>query len=458
MPSESLSPPDTTSQQQSESPYDQFAAAYNRHLGDFARRLAGRLERWLSIEPPLRVLDVCCGTGQLAHELTRRGFAVTGIDASAGMLALARANAPAATFLLGDVRSAPLPTGFPLAVSTFDSLNHLVGDGDLRAALANVARSLTPVGRFVFDLNLDEGYRRRWWGVWQISDEQRDFTVRAVYCPETRLARNLVTAVPRGRASSSSAFEAIEQWEFVERCYEPQEVRDALRQAGFAQVEQFDCQRDLGLIGEVGRALFVACNGASRSRQRAAVPSPRRLRQREQCQADGVWPAPATVREAGQASRRLRAIEDVLCRLPDEPYAVLCRRAGRLRWYVPHASVLGQVFPGAPRAARGDSAPAAFVYLAPELERQSAAVNRAVVAHELAHVILGHRLEDLDQPARDSQERAARQAVDDWGFKGENRVAENELRAGWFGCLSPAEATSASAARQGPNMHVDGEA
>ncbi|MCV7226360.1 class I SAM-dependent DNA methyltransferase [Mycolicibacterium komossense] len=50
-----------------------------------------------------RVLDAGCGTGRVAIELARRGFAVTGVDADAGMLNAARVKAPAQTWIEADL-------------------------------------------------------------------------------------------------------------------------------------------------------------------------------------------------------------------------------------------------------------------------------------------------------------------------------------------------------------------
>ena len=47
----------------------------------------------LKLEAGARLLDMGCGTGRHAVELARRGYQVTGVDISAGMLAQARANA-----------------------------------------------------------------------------------------------------------------------------------------------------------------------------------------------------------------------------------------------------------------------------------------------------------------------------------------------------------------------------
>jgi SAM-dependent methyltransferase len=54
--------------------------------------------------PPVRTLDVACGTGFLTRHL--RGD-VTGLDASERMLVVARAQAPTARFLRGDVLNLP---------------------------------------------------------------------------------------------------------------------------------------------------------------------------------------------------------------------------------------------------------------------------------------------------------------------------------------------------------------
>jgi ubiquinone/menaquinone biosynthesis C-methylase UbiE len=62
------------------------------------------LEKVIAGLPPLRTLDVACGTGFLTRHL--RGD-VTGLDASARMLELARAQVPSAHFVEGDALALP---------------------------------------------------------------------------------------------------------------------------------------------------------------------------------------------------------------------------------------------------------------------------------------------------------------------------------------------------------------
>jgi ubiquinone/menaquinone biosynthesis C-methylase UbiE len=58
--------------------------------------------------PPVRTLDVACGTGFLTRNL--RGE-IVGLDASERMLTVARAQAPNATFVQGDALSLPFEDG-----------------------------------------------------------------------------------------------------------------------------------------------------------------------------------------------------------------------------------------------------------------------------------------------------------------------------------------------------------
>jgi ubiquinone/menaquinone biosynthesis C-methylase UbiE len=68
----------------------------------------GLLEDAIRELPPLRTLDVACGTGFLTRHL--RGD-VTGLDASERMLEVAREQAPAGRFQQGDALSLPFADG-----------------------------------------------------------------------------------------------------------------------------------------------------------------------------------------------------------------------------------------------------------------------------------------------------------------------------------------------------------
>ena len=90
------------------------------------------------------VLDVCCGTGDLAIADARAGGRVTGLDFSEPMLERARRKAPELDWVSGDVLA------LPFADASFDAVT--VGFGvrnveDLDRALAELRRVLRPGGR-----------------------------------------------------------------------------------------------------------------------------------------------------------------------------------------------------------------------------------------------------------------------------------------------------------------------
>ena len=112
------------------------------------------------------VLELACGTGRIAVVLAERGFEVTGVDISDGMLTIARrkaAQGPAAvrdrlTFVRQDMTCLDLPGRFGLVFIPFRSFQHLLTVDLQRKTLNAVARHLEPDGRLalnLFDPRLD---------------------------------------------------------------------------------------------------------------------------------------------------------------------------------------------------------------------------------------------------------------------------------------------------------------
>jgi SAM-dependent methyltransferase len=114
-------------------------------------------------------LDLGCGTGELLLALARAhpGWRLTGVDASAGMLAAAAAKPGAGEILW--LRASlderlPLAHPFDAAGAFYDTLNHLPDEAALARALAVASEALRPGGLFVFDLTNALGFERWWRG------------------------------------------------------------------------------------------------------------------------------------------------------------------------------------------------------------------------------------------------------------------------------------------------------
>ena len=103
--------------------------------------------------------DFGCGTGNHVIPLAKRGYRVSGVDLSPGMLEQARAKAvqfgvaERAQFALGNVRSVDVPGApFDAAIMMFAVLGYQRSDEEVLAALSNVRRHLRPGAPFVFDV------------------------------------------------------------------------------------------------------------------------------------------------------------------------------------------------------------------------------------------------------------------------------------------------------------------
>ena len=103
------------------------------------RRLAAEV-----VSPGDRVLDACCGTGDLALAAARRGGTVTGLDFSERMLERARAKGPGLEWVQGDLLALPFDReSFDAATVGFGVRNV----ADLDAGLRELRRVLHPGGR-----------------------------------------------------------------------------------------------------------------------------------------------------------------------------------------------------------------------------------------------------------------------------------------------------------------------
>jgi demethylmenaquinone methyltransferase / 2-methoxy-6-polyprenyl-1,4-benzoquinol methylase len=116
------------------------------------------------VGPGGRVLDACCGTGDLARACARVGGRVTGLDFSERMLERARRKAPEIEWVHGDLLA------LPFAEAAFDAAT--VGFGvrnvaDLEAGFRELRRVLRPGGRLAcLEITRPQGVLSPFFRVW----------------------------------------------------------------------------------------------------------------------------------------------------------------------------------------------------------------------------------------------------------------------------------------------------
>lgn len=175
------------------------------------------------------VADIGCGTGLFARYLNRSwGVPVIGVDISGDMLRIAVRNCRGlkVCLLRQDIRSLRLPRPVDLVTCNFDTLNHLVGDGDLLRTFRSVASNINPGGHFLFDMVMDcqpLGKARRY--VRRFSSARRIVKQHISWQP----AKKLLSIVVSIRSRDSAPI--LEHYR--ERAYSASEIGRALLDAGF---------------------------------------------------------------------------------------------------------------------------------------------------------------------------------------------------------------------------------
>ena len=241
------------------SPYDSIAGMYHALWFDWYLPAAMPALEQLFFSKVLkgaRVLDVCCGSGHVTKELVKRGYVVTGVDQSADLIVLAQQQLSQTEFHVQDICALTLDGRYDAALSTFDSLNHILTLGGLRDAFQHIHSVLNRGGLFVFDMNLHEAYTidLKQWAV-DIHDNSVGM-VRGTYDPVERRARTELMWFSRS-ASDRNCWQQRQSM-VEQQCYERNEVIDALTAAGFQSI-QSAMATDVGVDPDLGYGrMFVS--------------------------------------------------------------------------------------------------------------------------------------------------------------------------------------------------------
>ncbi len=117
---------------------------------------------WLEAKTGYKLLDVACGTGNSALPYLERGFIVSGADASADMLEIAKQKLDNASLFQQSFLELNTGQQYKIITCLFDSLNNLLAPTDLENALQRIYLHLESEGVFVFDCNTPLGVTDLW--------------------------------------------------------------------------------------------------------------------------------------------------------------------------------------------------------------------------------------------------------------------------------------------------------
>jgi SAM-dependent methyltransferase len=177
-----------------------------------------------------RVLDLACGPGRHAVPLARKGFHVTGVDASAFLLAKGQEHADSShvevEFVHADMRAFRRSRAFDLTVSMFSSFGYFLERADDRQVAANIHDCLRSGGVALIDV-MSKELTGRFKDTWITEAEGVTRVERHEIIDNwTRIKSEWILI----RDSS------VQRFEYYVRIYSGQELSDLLRAAGFEDI------------------------------------------------------------------------------------------------------------------------------------------------------------------------------------------------------------------------------
>ena len=198
------------------------------------------------------LLDLCCGTGTLTAEMSRRGYEMIAADQSEEMLMEAREKAaslsPAPLFLCQSAQELDLYGTVDAALCSLDGINYLPGE-DLGEVFRRLCLFVRPGGLVLFDIKTPDWFRSLDGEIFV--DERED-----LLC----LWRADLDEAQQAIVYGMDLFERQGRlWrrsgeEHVEYIHEPGRLRSLLEAEGFYDIRE----RDDGPQAENGRLFMIA--------------------------------------------------------------------------------------------------------------------------------------------------------------------------------------------------------
>ena len=213
------------------------------------------------------ILDLGCGTGLRCLELARQGYKVSGVDQSASMLCAARRHLSAARdispaaieFQIGDITTFQASSKYDAVISLFHVFSYLTTEVALKKAIDCSFANLNPGGVFLFDYWHGPGVMKEPPAVRTKVAENANLkakrTATPQHLPNHHLVR-LTVSLQLTHKDNGATYNSEESYSL--RYWFPDELEDALKNAGFKEIQQYAWMTPSAPEPEVWQACTVA--------------------------------------------------------------------------------------------------------------------------------------------------------------------------------------------------------
>jgi|LGOV01.1.fsa_nt_gb ubiquinone/menaquinone biosynthesis C-methylase UbiE len=243
--------------------YEEFAQVYDELMKeiDYSQWTDYLQRLFLNADSEIKsILEFGCGTGTITCNLAEKGFDLTAVDLSEGMLTVADEKADAKNlkniqFYLGDMSNFQIEEKFDAVISCCDSVNYLSSLDDLQRFFISSYDSLKDDGMLLFDVNTVTKYTKT------IMDNTYIYDIDDVYCvwenePQFKKGKmnfNLTFFIKNENQTYNRYEEKQSQY-----IYTTEDIHQCLINAGFKKIKYMNFGSFLPGSNECERIQIVA--------------------------------------------------------------------------------------------------------------------------------------------------------------------------------------------------------
>jgi SAM-dependent methyltransferase len=136
---------------------------------------------------PDRILELACGTANVAAKLAHKGLVVEASDNSPEMLDIADVKKIKPELYLADMTAPLKANNYDLILLLFDSINYLEDDNQMKELMIQAANGLKDGGIFIFDISTINNCRENFDGFVNIEDHDDFYFVHASELSESQM-------------------------------------------------------------------------------------------------------------------------------------------------------------------------------------------------------------------------------------------------------------------------------
>lgn len=209
------------------------------------------------IKPEL-ILDLGCGTGDIAKLLAEDGYDMIGVDISPDMLNIARENNfhEKILYLNQDMREFELYGTVDVIYSALDCINYITSKNDLKKVFKLCKNYINPDGLFIFDINTEHKFKITLDGNTFVYDTENEYLVwQNEYDKKSKICTFFLDMFYKKDNLYERYYEQQE-----ERAYSVDELKNLLEICGFEVMGIFD-EFKLTRYKDTSEKIFFVCKG-----------------------------------------------------------------------------------------------------------------------------------------------------------------------------------------------------